>query len=499
MAAWSGPMFLVGQDQMGYPGPHSLLGGEAQAPYRAAQGLRPTIRRKQAVEREKVRAEGAAQFGEAAAQQDGAVEQQVLRLRRALVQHVLEVAETGVQAHHPVFSQRIDGRIGHLREILPEEVAQRAASVRQHRERRVVAHGADDLLGVLHHGVEDHFELLVGVAGGDLPAPELRPLEPGRLGGASDAGAQVRHTARPDGERMGGGELVLDLGVVAEGAVGDVHADHLPRPQASLLDDRVLRRRHHAGFGAGDHEAVPGNAVAHRPKAVAVHSGDHPAPIGRDDRRRAVPGLHDRVRVAVKGAPGIRHRRGLRRPCLGHEQGLGHRSAAAGPHQHFEYGIECAGVGDAVRNDGPDVFGVRGQGLVGDADFVRPHPVDVAAQGVDLAVVGEGAERLRQPPLGKRVGGVTLVEEGVARDEAGVLQVRVECRHLLGQHHALVDDRTAGEGADVESADLRGFDAALDAAADEVERALVRFVVVVARIGDHDLRDLGPRGVGLLP
>ena len=36
---------------------------------------------------------------------------------------------------------------------------QPAIPVRQHRDRRVVAHGADRLLRILHHRVQDHFQL----------------------------------------------------------------------------------------------------------------------------------------------------------------------------------------------------------------------------------------------------------------------------------------------------------------------------------------------------
>src|SRR6185312_17486896 len=41
-------------------------------------------------------------------------------------------------------------------------------------------------------------------------------------------------------------------------------------------------------------------------------------------------------------------------------------------------------------------------------------------------------------------------------------------------------------------------DALLDAAADDVEVELEAFDLVAARVGDHDLLDLGPRRIGLL-
>ena len=56
--------------------------------------------------------------------QDRAVEHQHRGTRLALGQDIAEIAETGLQPHHPAFAQRVDGRIGDLREILPEEVRQ---------------------------------------------------------------------------------------------------------------------------------------------------------------------------------------------------------------------------------------------------------------------------------------------------------------------------------------------------------------------------------------
>ncbi len=52
--------------------------------------------------------------------------------------------------------------------------------------------------------------------------------------------------------------------------------------------------------------------------------------------------------------------------------------------------------------------------------LARAHPVEVAAQGVDLAVVGQVAERLGQLPRGESVGAVALVHDGQCALEARV-------------------------------------------------------------------------------
>ena len=134
----------------------------------------------------------------------------------------------------------------------------------------------------------------------------------------------------------------------------------------------------------------------------------------------------------------------------------------------------------------------------GHARLVALHPVDVAGEGVDLAIVGEHAEGLRQAPRREGVGRVALMVDGEVGDEALVQEVGVEGRQLLGQEHALVDDRAARQRAHVEVGDVLVQDLLLDAPADDEEIGLEGVLVDAAVLADHDLLDLGARRVGLL-
>src|SRR3546814_7257418 len=73
------------------------------------------------------------------------------------------------------------------------------------------------------------------------------------------------------------------------------------------------------------------------------------------------------------------------------------------------------------------------EGDGGHLELMAFHPVLVAANRVDLAIVRKRAEGLRQPPLRKGVGGITLVEDRDAALEPLVEQVGVEDRQRLGQ------------------------------------------------------------------
>ena len=56
--------------------------------------------------------------------------------------------------------------------------------------------------------------------------------------------------------------------------------------------------------------------------------------------------------------------------------------------------------------------------------LARVHPVDVAAHGVDLAVVRDVAVGVRQLPGGKRVGGEALVHQAERADHFGIAAAR---------------------------------------------------------------------------
>ena len=127
------------------------------------------------------------------------------------------------------------------------------------------------------------------------------------------------------------------------------------------------------------------------------------------------------------------------------------------------------------------------------------HPILVATDGVDFAIMGKAAERLRQPPLGEGVGRITLVENRDAAFKTVVLKIGVKDRKAFGEEQALVDNRPARQRADVEIANLRGDDLLLNPAADEVE--ILFKLGRIHRIGhwtrDHDLFDLWPCGLRL--
>ncbi len=374
------------------------------------------------------------------------------------------------ERHHQLLADRVDRRVGHLREELAEIRIQRLRAARQHRERRVVAHRADRLLARDRHGREKDLQVLlrvaedllaieqlVGVGRGDLPRrgnvleADLRAIEP----------VLVRTLRR---------EVALELLVGDDAAVLDVDQQHLARLQAPLAHDFLLRDVEHAHLRGHDDEVVVGDEVTRGPEPVAVERGADELAVGEGDRRRAVPGLHQGGVVLVERAALGVHQR-IARPGLGDHQHHRVRDRIAAHHQQLQRVVEGGGVGLAVVDERPDLVEVGAEELRVDARLARADPVEVAAQRVDLAVVRDEAERVREVPRRESIGGEALVREAQRRGEALVAQVRVELAHLVGEEHPLVDDGAMRERRHVELARVvqaEGADGVPEALPDDV-------------------------------
>ena len=90
----------------------------------------------------------AAQLFEAPVRNDRMAQLQRVAVFRRLFEDVSLAPDVAVERHHQVFADRIDRRIGHLREGLLEIVEQQLRLVRKARERRVDAHRSDRLFAL---------------------------------------------------------------------------------------------------------------------------------------------------------------------------------------------------------------------------------------------------------------------------------------------------------------------------------------------------------------
>ncbi len=447
----------VGEDEDVVALAHGLLGGRAEP----LQGL---LHAGGALLRGIADVQGAGAEGPAGVAVDLADALQVFIGENGLVHfqaHVtarlIQVQQVGArtderhQGHHQFLADGIDGRIGDLGEVLLEIVEQGLGPIGEHRQGVVGPHGTHRLLAGDGHGRHEELEVLLGVTEG-LLAVQQGVAVVGRALGTGPRRQVVEMdlgAIQPLLIGMGAGQLGLEFGVVDDAPGLHVDEKHLARLQAPLLDDLFLRNLEHAHLRGHHHQIVLGDEIARRTQAVTIQGGTDLAAVGEGHRRGTVPRFHQGGVVLVEGTALVVHE-GVARPGLGNEQHHGMGQGIASRHQQLQSIVETGRVRLAFDDQRPEFLQVLAQELGGHGVAARRHPIDVAPQGVDLAVVGDHAEGLGQIPRGKGVGGETLVHQGHGGIRAFVHQVRIVDVHLVGQQHALVAQGATGQGRDVE-------------------------------------------------
>ena len=392
------------------------------------------------------------------------------------VQQVGAWADEGHQRHHHRLADGVDGRVGHLRKQLAEVVRQRLAALREHGQRRIVAHGADAFLAAQSHGREQQLQVFLAVAKGLLQGRQRCRCQAGGCVLGRDAVQAHAHVVDPLPVGAGVGVLAFELFVLDDAALLQVDQKHAPRLQAPFAHDALLGNRQHARFRGQHHQIVVGDDEARRAQAVAVQRGTDLAAIGEHHGRGAVPRLHHGSVVLVEGALLRVHQRVLL-PGFGdhHHHRLGQR--VAGHDQQLQRVVEGGGVGLAFHGDGVELGQIVAQHGRAHHALTRPHPVEVALDGVDLAVVRHQPVGVGQRPRGKGVGGKPLVYQRQGRDHALILQIQVVLAHLIGQQQPFVDDgatRHAGHVVLGAVRQLQAGDAGRGRFADDVQLALQR-------------------------
>ena len=217
--------------------------------------------------------------------------------------------------------------------------------------------------------------------------------------------------------------------------------------QASAAADHGRVHRQHTRLRADDHDAVLGDEPAAGAQPVSVEAGPDGPPVGERHGRGPVPGLEHRGAVAIEAvelrrhvvAPGVRggdH----------HHHRVGQR--AAGEQQQLEHAIEGRGVRAALRDQRQAALEVLTEKLGAKRRLTGAHPMDIAVDRVDLAVVGEQAQRLGEFPAREGVRRKTRVDHCERALQLGVAQVLVKAPELRRGEHALVDEGARAKARD---------------------------------------------------
>ena len=178
--------------------------------------------------------------------------------------------------------------------------------------------------------------------------------------------------------------------------------------------------------------------------------------------------------IFVEGAALFIHQR-IAGPGFRNHHHDGVRQRVAALHQEFEAVVETGGVALSFIGDRPQPADVLAVKLRMHRGLPRRHPVGVAAQRVDLAVMRHHAIGVRQRPGREGVGREALMHQRQRALEVGLVQVRIIAAELVGEEHALVDHGPAGQRARIiagEPAIAALIDRLRDRLAQDVELAL---------------------------
>ena len=171
-------------------------------------------------------------------------------------------------------------------------------------------------------------------------------------------------------------------------------------------------------------------------------------PSAKGMRGRTVPWLHQARMELVEGALVGRHVG----PLLPRLRDHGHdrlREAAPGHEQELEHVVEVPRVRTVGLDDREELLQFVPEQIRAQDAFAGVHPVAVAQQRVDLAVVAHGAVGLGAVPRREGVRGEARVHHrhvGLVVPGAEIVE---ELEELMGRQHPLVDDGVGRQRAEV--------------------------------------------------
>jgi hypothetical protein len=279
-------------------------------------------------------------------------------------------------------------------------------------------------------------------------------------------------------------DLALGLAIGEDAVALEVDDEQLARLEAPLVLDVELADREHAGLGREQHVAALREDPATRAQAVAVERRTDGAAVGEAHRRRPVPRLHEAGLVGVEVTQ-VRGQLGVVLPRGRDHHHRRVRERAAGHDEQLHHAVERRRVRQARANDRQQLLEVVGPEQLGvELGLAGTHPVDVAHQRVDLAVVGDHPVRVGELPARERVGREARVRQRHPRPAAAVAKVGEEVGELEAREHPLVDDRARRHRRHEQVG--RG---ALGHAADDEQLALEGVLVERVRGADEQLAD----------
>ena len=235
-------------------------------------------------------------------------------------------------------------------------------------------------------------------------------------------------------------EPILDFLVGDNPAFHGIHQEHLPRLEAALHFDVFGWNLQHARFGSHHDRVVLCHDVAPGPQAIPVEHRTDYTSVGERHRRRTIPRLHQR-RVVLVESPLLRLHVRIAGPRLRNHHGHHMRKFASSLEQQLHGVVEIRGVAAVRRNDGTQFLDVVPKQRRPQHRLPGAHPVHIAPQRVDFAVVCHVPVGMRELPAGKSIRRKALMDQTKRAHHIGIGELDVEIRYLRRQQQSFVHNR----------------------------------------------------------
>ena len=325
---------------------------------------------------------------------------------RSGIQETTARTDHRVRGRDDFFADRINRRVRDLREQLLEIVIQQLRLVREHRQWRVRAHRAQRLHAIAGHGADDEAQVFKCVAKRLLMLQNRDVRRMRILRGLRQVFQQQMMLVQPGAIGMGLGIFLFQLLVRNNASLLGINEEHAARLEAALDGHALGFHRQHAGFGSHDHDVVLRHIVTRRPQTIAVQTRANADAIGERHGGGTVPRLNQAgMKFVERAAVGVHAL--MIFPRFGNHHHHGVRQFAAGHDEQFHTVVKLGGVAAVGVDHGHDLLDVGTQSFGFEVGLGRLHPVHIAAQRIDFAVVRDEAVRMRTIPARERVRGKT--------------------------------------------------------------------------------------------
>ena len=327
---------------------------------------------------------------------------QHLAVFRLLLEEVAGLAQIDSCRCNNLLADRVNRRIGNLREELLEVVKQRVIRLCKHWKRRIDTHRVDRLISGQGHRQNGGLDFLIGIAEGllhllqhVLPVPRYSLIRNPQILQADHMGID------PLAVRLSAGIVLFQLFIIDHTPFQGVDQQHLARMKA-FLDHNLLRRnRQHTDLRGENQGIVIRNQIAGRTQAVPVENSAHHIAICKYDGGWAVPRLHHRCVVLIKVLPPLAHRTVVV-PWLRDRDHDSQRKRHPAHDQEFQRIVQHRRIRTALLDYRKDlrhlILEVRRRHIL----LACLHLVRISLDGIDLSVMDNEAVRMR--PLPGRIG-----------------------------------------------------------------------------------------------